>query len=219
MKLSEKTISVLKNFAAINNSISIEAGNRLKTISPTKDIIAVAEIDQEFEADFSVFELPKLLGVLSLFKDPELVFSEGFLTVKEGKNTTRFVFCDPSIVTKPPAKDILLPSVAVTVTIPQETLASVLKASSLMSLPHITLRGDGSKVSIVTHDTSNSSSNEYSFEVGDTTETFNVDIKSEKFKFVPDDYLVEVSPKLLSTFTGKTGIKYWVACEGTSKFA
>ena len=43
MKLSDKTISVLKNFSSINQSILFKEGSKLRTISVMKNILAEAE--------------------------------------------------------------------------------------------------------------------------------------------------------------------------------
>ena len=54
MKLSDKTLTVLKNFAGINNSILVKQGTQLRTISVAKNILAEAVIDEEFSRDFAV---------------------------------------------------------------------------------------------------------------------------------------------------------------------
>ena len=51
MKLSDKTISVLKNFSSINQSILFKEGNKLRTISVMKNILAEATITEEFAKD------------------------------------------------------------------------------------------------------------------------------------------------------------------------
>ena len=48
MKLSDNTLTILKNFAGINNSILVKQGTKLRTISVAKNILAEAEIDEEF---------------------------------------------------------------------------------------------------------------------------------------------------------------------------
>jgi len=40
MKISKRTLGILKNFATINQSIVISEGNTIETISNVKDIIA-----------------------------------------------------------------------------------------------------------------------------------------------------------------------------------
>ena len=47
MKLSDNTLTILKNFAGINNSILVKGGTRLRTISVAKNILAEADITEE----------------------------------------------------------------------------------------------------------------------------------------------------------------------------
>ena len=51
MKLSDSTLTVLKNFAGINNSILVKEGKKLRTISVAKNILAEANITEEFLND------------------------------------------------------------------------------------------------------------------------------------------------------------------------
>ena len=44
MKLSDSTLTVLKNFAGIINSILVKQGSKLRTISVAKNILAEADI-------------------------------------------------------------------------------------------------------------------------------------------------------------------------------
>ena len=48
MKLSDSTLTVLKNFAGINNSILVKQGSKLRTISVAKNILAEADISETF---------------------------------------------------------------------------------------------------------------------------------------------------------------------------
>ena len=45
MKLSNQTISVLKNFASINQNLVIKEGNEITTMSAMKNIVAKAEVE------------------------------------------------------------------------------------------------------------------------------------------------------------------------------
>jgi hypothetical protein len=74
MKLSDKTISVLKNFSSINQSILFKEGNKLRTISVMKNILAEATISEEFSKDFGIYDLNQFLNGLSLHQSPELDF-------------------------------------------------------------------------------------------------------------------------------------------------
>jgi len=91
MKISENTLSILKNFATINPSLSVKAGNVLSTISPQKTIFAKATIDDSFPKDFAVYEVSKFLGAMSLFGDPEIEFFDDHMKISENKKAIRYV--------------------------------------------------------------------------------------------------------------------------------
>ncbi len=55
MKLSEKTLSLLKNFSTINQSILFKHGSQLRTISVMKNILAEATVAEEFPKDFGIY--------------------------------------------------------------------------------------------------------------------------------------------------------------------
>ena len=62
MKLSDSTLTVLKNFAGINNSILVKEGNQLRTISVMKNILAEAEIPEAFPRQFGSYDLNQFLN-------------------------------------------------------------------------------------------------------------------------------------------------------------
>ena len=87
MKLSDSTLSILRNFAGINNSILVKRGNRLRTISVAKNILAEANLDEDFPSDFALYDLNQFLNVNnSLFRNPELDFTDnGYVVISEGE--------------------------------------------------------------------------------------------------------------------------------------
>ena len=76
MKLSDKNLTILKNFAGINNSILVKQGTSLRTISVAKNILAEAEIGEEFPREFGIYDLNQFLNGLGLHQDPDLDFKE-----------------------------------------------------------------------------------------------------------------------------------------------
>ena len=99
MKLSQETMTILKNYAAINQSIQFKAGSVVKTKSGGADVYASAVIKEEFPCDFAIYELGRFLNVMSLFQDPELTFSEdNAVVIGDGSNSVRYVFADPSLI-------------------------------------------------------------------------------------------------------------------------
>ena len=90
MNLSDSTLTILKNFAGINNSILVKKGNQLRTISVAKNILAEAEITEEFPREFGIYDLNQLLNGLGLHQNPDLDFNkESYLTIREGKRRVK----------------------------------------------------------------------------------------------------------------------------------
>ena len=76
MKLSENTVNVLKEFSGINPAILISAGNVLRTVSPSKTIVAKTTVDDSFPTDVALHNLSKFLGVITLMDEPDFDFNQ-----------------------------------------------------------------------------------------------------------------------------------------------
>ena len=48
MNLSENSIKILQNFSEINLNLLVKQGNSIKTISQMKNILAQAELSEDF---------------------------------------------------------------------------------------------------------------------------------------------------------------------------
>ena len=217
MKINNKTLNILKNFATINPSIIVKPGNILKTISSSKTILARAEVPDTFEYPFAIYNLSQFIGCISMFTDPDLDFDESSVTISDGKNKIVYHYADSSIILAPPEKDITIPSVDAEFKISATDIPSVAKALSILELTEIAIVGDGDNIFIQAIDSKNPSSNQYSVKVGATDKVFRAIFKPDNLKMVPDDYIVTLSSKGLSKFVG-TEATYYVAIEATSTF-
>ncbi|SVD17748.1 uncharacterized protein METZ01_LOCUS370602, partial [marine metagenome] len=74
MNLSNETVSVLKNFATINQNLVIKSGSNISTMSAMKNIVASAEVKEVFPTEFAIYDLNEFLAALSLFEKPSLDF-------------------------------------------------------------------------------------------------------------------------------------------------
>jgi hypothetical protein len=221
MKLSEKTLTTLKNFAGINNSILVKQGNKLRTISVAKNILAEAQINEEFSRDFAIYDLNQFLNGLSLHQDPDLDFAEeSYLTIREGKRRVKYFFADPNVIISPPDKEIQLPSQDVCFQLDSVTLEKLIKAAAVYQLPDLSAVGEAGVVKLVVRDKKNDTSNEYSIIVGETDKDFTFNFKVENIKIIPGAYDVVVSSKLLSQFSNEAyNLKYYIALEPDSTFS
>lgn len=220
MKLSENTLTILKNFSGINQSILVKSGNQLRTISIAKNILAEAKIVEEFPRDFAIYDLNQFLNGLSLHQNPELDFSqESYLKITEGKKRVKYFYADPNVIIYPPEKNIELPSKDICFQLDTIVLEKLLKAASVYHLPDLSAVGESGVIKLVVRDKKNDTSNEYSIVVGETDSIFTFNFKVENMKMIPGAYDVVISSKLLSEFkSSKYELKYYIALEPDSTF-
>ena len=220
MKLSDSTLSLLKNFSTINQSILFKQGSRLRTISVMKNILAEATIDEEFPKDFGIYDLNQYLNGLALHNSPELDFvNDNYVIIKEGRSRSKYFFADPSVIITPPEKSIDLPSEDVTFDLSTDQLDKLLKAAAIYQLPDLAVVGKDGVVKVVVRDKKNDTSNDFAITVGETDATFSFNFKVENIKILPGTYSVVVSQKLLSRFTNKNqDLVYYIALEPDSTF-
>jgi hypothetical protein len=218
MKLSEKTLSFLKNFSTINQSILFKQGSKLRTISVMKNILAEVTIDEEAPKDFGIYDLSQFLNGLSLHNDPELDFAnDGHVVIKEGRMRSKYYFADPNVIITPPEKPITLPSEDVAFELSTEQLDKLLKAAAIYQLPDLAVVGGEGVVKVLVRDKKNDTSNSFSIIVGETEKEFSFNFKVENIKILPGTYNVVVSSKLLSRFSSKNhDLVYYIALEPDS---
>ena len=220
MNLCDNTLGILKNFAGINNSILVKEGNQLRTMSVAKNILAEAQIDEEFPREFGIYDLNQFLNGLSLHQDPDLDFeNDSYLNIREGKRRAKYFFADPQVIISPPEKEITLPSEDVHFQLESTALDKLLKAAAVYQLPDFSVIGEAGVVKLVVRDKKNDTSNSYSVVVGETDKEFTFNFKVENIKIIPGSYDVVVSSKLLSQFSNSQyNLKYFIALEPDSTF-
>ena len=219
MFLSQETISILKNMSGINQSILIKEGKKLRSMSVMKNVLAESDILEEFSREVPIYDLSQFLNCLSLIPGAEINLMEDYIKISDGKNSIDYRYADPSVITSPPDKELILPSEDVCVTLTDDQIDRAKKSSAVLQIPDISLIGDGSKIYLTVRDKKNSGSNSYNIEVGDTDKVFQFNMKVENLKIIPGDYDVIISSKNLSKFTNHArAITYFIALEPDSTY-
>ena len=220
MKLSDKTLTLLKNFSSINQSILFKHGSSLRTISVMKNILAEAQIDEEIPKDFGIYDLNQFLNGLALHQKPELDFEDdSYVVIKEGRMRSKYFFADPKVIVTPPDKEITLPDETVSFELSTSQLDKLLKAAAIYQLPDLSVVGGDGVVKVLVRDKKNDTSNDFSIVVGETDSKFSFNFKVENIKIVPGTYDIVVSQKLLSRFTCQNyAVKYYIALEPDATF-
>lgn len=219
MKLSENTISVLKNFATINPTLLVRPGNVISTIMPSsRSMFGKAIVEETFPKQFAIYELSKFLGVISLFKDPEIEFEDNYLVLNSGRNKTIYTYASPDAIIAPPEKELVLPTNDIEFDITAEELQRIVRAAGILQVSNISVTSEDGRIVVSAVDSKIESTNKYSLDVGATERTFNMifDI-SYITKLMSNDYNVKISSRGFSQFN-TTGMTYFIANEAKSHF-
>ena len=220
MFLSTDTVQVLKNLSTINQSILIKAGKKLRSMSVMKNILVESDITEEFTRDVAIYDLNQFLNCLSLIPGAEVELGNSSITITDGTNSIDYRYSDPSVITAPPEKELVLPSEGVCVVLTEDNLETVKKAAAVLQIPDVSLIGDGTTIYLTVRDKKNSGSNSYRIAVGEAENVFQFNLKVENLKLLTGDYDVVVSSKNLAQFTSHSRpVTYFIAVEPDSTFS
>jgi hypothetical protein len=222
MKLSDNTISVLKNFASINQNLMIKEGSSLLTMSAMKNIVAKADVEETFPQEVAIYDLNEFLASLSLFSSPVLDFADSYVTISEEnspKNSLKYFYSDSSVVTSP-SKTITMPSTEVTFELAGDALNKLQRAANVIGAPDLVLSNASGVSALEVKDKKNDTANTYSLDVNTNgSGTFDFFFKVENMKLMEGNYDVEISSKNISHLSSKNrSVEYWIALETESKY-
>ena len=217
MKLSEHTISVLKNFASINQNLVIKEGSELQTMSAMKNIVARSGVEENFPKEMAIYDLNEFLAALSLFSSPVLEFDEQYVTIKEESNPTnslKYFYSDPSVV-QSPSKTITMPSEDITFELTSGDLSKMKRASAVIGAPDMVLENTDEPFKSILNaiDKKNDTANNYSLDISTNGDgQFKFYFKVENLKLMDGSYDVSVSSRNISNFKSKNSdVEYWIA--------
>ena len=221
MNLSTNTLNVLKNFETINPNIVFKPGQKLKTISESKTILASAEIVEDFPQEFGVYDLNEFLSVLNLIDNPTLEFEDKAVLVKGGGQKIRYFFSESAILTTP-QKDIQMPEPELGVNIEEDVLSQIRKAAAVLGHTELAITGSNGVITASVLDTRDSTSNLFEIELDKDNackNAFNFVVSIPNLKLLPGDYFVSISSKLISNWTNSNyPVDYFIALEKNSSY-
>lgn len=107
MHLTNRTLSILKNFQGIHKSLTIHPGSFLSTISPNRDILALAKVEEVFPVEVNIWDLSRFLQVIQTMNNPEIEWFDDHAVLKSGESSMRFIYSEGTTNT-PPSVDVIL---------------------------------------------------------------------------------------------------------------
>jgi hypothetical protein len=219
---SKNTLSILKNFSSLNSNLLIKPGDIIKTITPSKNGMAIAKVDEKFDVEFGIWDLNKFLGVISLFSTPSFDFGQKSMKIKNGGNSVvNYYYSEPRLLSVP-TKDVIMPEVNVSITMTDKQFSELQKAASVMQLSDLSFTTDNGQIVAMVSDLGDPTTNTYKVVVEEKyngTE-FLFNFKMENIKILPGDYKINFAKNVVGEFIHKTiSLTYWFAMEAnTSKY-
>jgi len=215
MKLSDNTLAVLKNFASINSGVVLSAGKTQKTISPEKSILVEATIDDDIPTQFGIYDLNQFLGNLTTLRNPELTFNKDTVTLDDGELSFDYRACSANLIITPPDKELVLKSVDVKFSLPNETLQKLIKVATMNGLPNLSVVGKNGSLLLKIHERANDTSNSGTIKIGEYAgQDFTASFKTDNLKLLPNDYNVEIQKGAFAKFENASNtLKYFIALE------
>lgn len=160
MKLSAKTIDILKYYSTLSPSILIREGNVLRTRNQAKTIASKAILSESFPEEFVIYSIPELLKTLNLFNEPDIEFNQSHMVITEGSLKVRYMYSSTELYTNSPEDKDFVPSDvnwSMIVKLDKTELANLQKASNVLNLNTVSFTKDG----IVVYSDKNKDSNNF----------------------------------------------------------
>ena len=221
MKISEDTLSILSNFASIQNSIVVDSGSDLKTISEDRTIMAHAVVDETFPKKFGLYDLNEFLNATSLLDDsPAFEFEDNFIFVEssDSNRTIRLEYSDPVLLQScGPGGTISLPDDPdFKFVLTNDNIKTIKKSAGVLNLPHVCFNvKDGDVVASVA-DKTKKSLNGFDVKITDVEligdPEFYTTLNVDTVKLFPGDYIVSLYRTGVCHFFNKNlELEYFIA--------
>jgi hypothetical protein len=219
--ISKDTLNILKNFSGINSNLYVKPGSKITTMSPTKNIMAEVEVEESFDTEFGIWDLNKLLGVISLFQDPEFIFDDKYMTITGASGSkVKYFYSDPKLLSYP-TKSIKKIDVVIEFDLTSDDFRELSRAGAVLQNPDLCFVSDDDAVLAVVKDLKDPTCNVFSIRVGDNKDQadFSFNFKLENMKMFDGDYHVALSKNVIGQFThASRPLTYWVAMDATSTY-
>ena len=168
--VTESTLKILKNFAAISSSVRLRKGATQRTVSASKSMMAIAEFETSWPMETPIYQLPELMSNLTSYDSPTLTFEEKQFVIrgKDSPSHVEYPYSDDSVVIAPPEKNFDLSDPVAVFTLPAKAVAEIKKFSQVNKLPTVTIELDGgpsSSIVVKPMDEKNPATRSYSYPV------------------------------------------------------
>jgi hypothetical protein len=216
MKLSEKTLEILRNYATINPSMLFKQGNVISTIThPAKHVYSKAVVEETFPRDFAIYDLSRFLATLSLVSNPNIVnfTSEQLVINGDDGSEVLYTFSEPTMINGSSYKDI--PIVSPVAKFSLDNVMQIIKACNVMQLPNVIVEISGGKGNIYAGDAKKANRDAYKVNIGrfDPNIECRCSFEIEKLKLLPRQYECTIGQDSRFIHFKNEKLEYFIACD------
>lgn len=219
MKITPRFIEVLKNYSIINPSILFMPGGEVSTISPLKNILSIATIDETIPQKFSIYDLNEFIGIVSIMDDPQAEFTQNQIILKSGRKSVKYTMGSPDTFECSPYENIDVDEddIIAKFNLNYSDFSNIIKACSILKNKHLTIEGNEGQLEIKSIDNKNKTSSTYAINLNDkaiklSSESFRRMFDIDNFKIMNRDYVVSIHKDYLIEFrSDDDSIVYWIA--------
>lgn len=156
MQLSPNTLTIIKNFVAAPflTSLVIPGGKVLSTFEQNRQIIAIAEIEDEFPREAIIYDAPRFLSVISLINQPDFQWNDDHVVVSSADRSqnVRWRYAAKDLMpATPPVEFTPIDSIASFI-ITKDQLTSCLRAAAALGHEAISFQHEDGSVRLTTID-------------------------------------------------------------------
>ncbi|UYD57502.1 DNA polymerase processivity component [Aeromonas phage B614] len=220
MKLSKETLSIMKNFAAINPSLRLTPGDFIMTKSINGVAYAEATISDEIDGEINIYDLPNFLSILAQLGDgSDIGLKNGEIVIQNGRAKVNLQDADAKAIIVPKQR-LRMPPADVEFDLKAEDLAETLKISRAVGADRMAITNRDGKLMIDTFasEDGDNARTRYSLEICDYegTNNFSFVINLDNVSVVVADYKINISSKGAAQFQGLNS-SYVFVLETSSK--
>jgi len=224
MKLSENTLKIMNAINLINSGSSVSGGafrkgniikaRRYKAKTP----IMIANIKEEFDRDFAIYDLKKFLSCINMLEDPEILLNNDNILIKEGRQKFKIRYCNERLLEDPNFfdKEIKMPPELFSFDLSIEDFKTLKSASARMATPEFAFISDNGNVILTTYNTKDKNTDGFEIEIGESSENFNIIISLDCLNFLPDSYNITLTKPGLIRWQSEN-ITYYITMNDKSK--
>ena len=222
MKLAESTREVLKNYSEIDPRLVYREGTSVWTQNMERSILAHAELEESIPNKGFLYDIGRLLGILSTFgKDVEVEFHDTQIALAEGDRNARITLSPPEMEPERVMERLGTDGwddTQGTIRLAKKDLAHIMKSARIFGLGHVAFHSDGISTYLSAVDALGEVEDTASVKIAEERKgsSFKHFLGIETIKLIDSDYDVTLYERGVAVFDSvDDGAKltYWIACE------